>query len=167
VTTSAAITAPAYNDPCGRVDNPTVQQNRSTTADIGFDYFVLKNFCSADTPLIVDTDAALRWVSVAHVATPASVFFRGSFYASNGSSGINRIDLDGTVTPLADFSATGVTFTGHHNIDPGRDGLIVDVNTTTETESVNIEFDPKTGAIMATALRKVKLGLTLANICIK
>jgi len=147
VTTSAVITTPAYRDPCGRLSNPTMQQNRTATADIGFDYFVLKNFCSVDTPAIIDTDAAPRWVSTANVATQSSAFFRNGFYASNGGSGINRIELDGTVTPLADFSALGVTFTGHHNIDPGRDGLIVDVNTSTQTESVDIEFDARTGAI--------------------
>ncbi len=147
VATSATITTPAYSTSCAGLVNPNIQQNRTTIADIGFDYFVLKDYCSGDSPAIVDTDGNARWVATAHVGVQNSIFYKNAVYASNGGTGVNRIDLDGTVTRIAEFSSLGVTGF-HHNIDPGRNGLIIDVNTTTQTESVNIEFDPKTGAVL-------------------
>src|ERR1041384_4360860 len=41
---------------------------------------------------------------------------------------------------MADYSGIGVT-DFHHNIDPGRDGMLVDVDTSEQTESVNMEVD--------------------------
>jgi arylsulfate sulfotransferase len=43
-------------------------------------------------------------------------------------------------TPVADYSGIGVTGV-HHNIDPGREGMILDVDTVDQTESVNLEVD--------------------------
>jgi len=43
-------------------------------------------------------------------------------------------------TPIADYSAIDVTGF-HHNIDPGREGMILDVDTVDQTESVNLEVD--------------------------
>ena len=43
-------------------------------------------------------------------------------------------------TPVADYSGIGVTGF-HHNIDPGREGMILDVDTVDQTESVNLEVD--------------------------
>jgi hypothetical protein len=41
---------------------------------------------------------------------------------------------------VADYSGVGVTGF-HHNIDPGREGMILDVDTVEQTESVNLEVD--------------------------
>jgi hypothetical protein len=43
-------------------------------------------------------------------------------------------------TPAADYSGIGVTGF-HHNIDPGREGMILDVDTVDQTESVILEVD--------------------------
>ena len=43
-------------------------------------------------------------------------------------------------TPVANYSGIGVTGF-HHNIDPGREGMILNVNTVNQTESVNLEVD--------------------------
>ena len=43
-------------------------------------------------------------------------------------------------TPVANYSGIGVTGF-HHHIDPGREGMILDVNTVDQTESVNLEVD--------------------------
>ena len=43
-------------------------------------------------------------------------------------------------TPVTDYS--GIEVAGfHHNIDPGREGIILDVDTVDQTESVNLEVD--------------------------
>ena len=147
VTTSTSISTPTFSSTCAGLATPNIQQNRTSIADLGFDYFILKDYCSNQTPVIVDTDGQARWVGTANTAVQDVAFYQNSVYSSNGGTGINRINLDGTIQFVTDLASAGVTGF-HHNIDPGRDGLIIDVNTTTQTESVNIEFSPKTGAIL-------------------
>jgi arylsulfate sulfotransferase len=43
-------------------------------------------------------------------------------------------------TPVADYNGIGVTGF-HHNIGPSREGMILDVDTVDQTESVNLEVD--------------------------
>ena len=144
------VTTAPYTDPCNRLNAPAVQQNRTSTSDIGFDLFLLKNSCSSDFPAIVDTDGSVRWVGNAHVSTQSAILDHSAIYVSDGGSGVNKITLDGIVTKLADYAAYNVTYTGHHNFDPGRDGIIIDVNTTTQTESTELEIDPNTGKVLQT-----------------
>jgi hypothetical protein len=109
----------------------------------------LKDYCSANGPAIVDTDGNLRWVGDAGASSGATAFFGNAFYFSDGQTGIDRMDItNGRVTKVGDYASIGVTFTGHHNIDPGKTGLIVDVNTTTQTEATDIEINPTTGAVV-------------------
>ena len=143
------VTTASYVDPCNRLNTPAVQQNRTSTSSIGFDLFLLKNSCSSDFPSIIDTDGNVRWVGDAHVSTQSAILYNNAIYASDGGSGVNKITLDGIVTKLADYSAGyNVTFTGHHNFDPGRNGIIIDVNTTTQTESTELEVDSNTGKVL-------------------
>lgn len=51
------------------------------------------------------------------------------------------MEFDGTMTFLQDYSNLGVTSTGHHNFDPGKRGILMEVDTTTQIESVIIEVD--------------------------
>jgi hypothetical protein len=60
---------------------------------------------------------------------------------SSNQTGISRIDFDGILTFVRDYSGIGVTNSGHHNYDPGRQGMLLEVNTTTQTESVIMEVD--------------------------
>ena len=50
------------------------------------------------------------------------------------------MEFDGTYRTVADYSSLGVVGF-HHNFDFGRDGFIMDVDTTDWTECVNIEVD--------------------------
>ncbi len=146
---NATVTTTAYTDPCNRLNTPVVQQNRTARSNIGFDFFMLKNSCSPDFPALVDTDGNVRWVGDAHVGTQSAILYKDNVYASDGGSGVNRITLDGIVSKVGDYAAGyNVTFTGHHNFDPGRNGIILDVNTTTQTESVELEIDPTTGKVL-------------------
>ena len=67
------------------------------------------------------------------------MFFDNAIYEADGAS-LVRMDLDGTITVLHDYSDIGVTFL-HHNIDRGKFGLILDVDTDSQFEAVNIEVD--------------------------
>ena len=66
-------------------------------------------------------------------------FFDNAVYLGHGHH-LSRIDLDGTVTLLGDYSSLGV-INFHHNIDRGKVGIILDADTTTDYNSMNIEVD--------------------------
>jgi len=130
------IRTATFNDPCG-YDHPTYLQHR--TRALSYDYILVKGGCSDFSPAIVDTDGALRWVGTAGFSSNAAGFFDNAVYLAHGTK-LYRIDLDGAFTEVGDYSGIGITFF-HHNIDTGKVGIILDANTTTHYNSVNIEVD--------------------------
>ena len=144
------ITTASYVDPCTQLDSGTLTQNRVNTSDLNFDFFLLKSVCSGNAPTLIDTDANIRWVGQPGTGTVSVAIYNNALYMSDLKTGILRTDLTTVaVTKVGDYAAApyNVTYTGHHNIDPGRNGLIVDVNTTTELEATDLEFNPYTGAV--------------------
>jgi arylsulfate sulfotransferase len=132
-----AIATPNYDG--GTYSNPTVIQPRLQGTTLSYDFILLKNYADPTTPIIIDSDAEIRWVSTAGVGAQNCILFDNAFYVTSGSS-LLRTEFDGVTTPVADYSGIGVTGF-HHNIDPGREGMILDVDTVDETESVNLEVD--------------------------
>ena len=130
------IRTATFNDPCG-YDHPTYLQHRNRA--LSYDYILVKGGCSDFSPAIVDTDGALRWVGTAGFSSNAAGFFDNAVYLAHGTK-LYRIDLDGAFTEVGDYSGIGITFF-HHNIDTGKVGIILDANTTTHYNSVNIEVD--------------------------
>lgn len=134
-----SITSATFDDPCG-YDSPTIVQARTNSRDLSYDYVMVKGSCSNFEPAIIDTDGALRWVGTAPIPSFGSaIFFDNAAYLGHGHQ-LYRIDLDGTATLAGDYSNLGVV-NFHHNIDPGKVGIIVDVDTTDYYNSVNIEVD--------------------------
>ena len=132
------ITTATFDDPCG-YDNPTILQRRTNATDLSYDYIMVKGSCSNFEPAIIDTDGALRWVGTAGISAGSVIFFDNAAYLGHGHQ-LSRIDLDGTVTLLGDYSSLGI-INFHHNIDRGKVGIILDANTTTQYNSVNVEVD--------------------------
>ncbi len=143
-----AITTSPYADPCNRLNTPVFQQNRTSYSDLNFDYFLLKNTCSSDFPAILDTDANVRWVGTSKISSQSAIVFDNGLYTSDGGSGVIRTEFDGRYSEFGNYASYGVTYTGHHNYDRGRDGIVLDVNTTTQTESTDLEIDGKTGIVL-------------------
>ena len=144
------ISTPSYTDPCTQLNSGTLTQQRVSTGDLNFDLFLLKTLCSGNAPTLIDTDGTIRWVGQPGTGTSSVTIYNNALFFSDGKSGILRVDLTtAAVTAVADYAAApyNVTYTGHHNIDPGRNGLIVDVNTATQLEAANLEFNPNTGAV--------------------
>lgn len=131
------IVTPVYNG--GTYSNPTVVQSRLQGTSLSYDFILLKAYAQNNTPIVVDSDAEIRWVGTAGVGTQNCMLFDNAFYLASGTS-LLRTDFDGVTTPVADYSGIGVTGF-HHNIDPGREGMILDVDTVDQTESVNLEVD--------------------------
>ncbi len=142
-----SIATTTFSDPCG-YDDPMILQRRTNATDLSYDYFMVKGSCNNFEPAIIDTDGALRWVGTGGFSIGSAIFFDNAVYLGHGHQ-LSRIDLDGTVTLLGDYSSLGVR-NFHHNIDPGKVGIIADVDTTTYYNSVNIEVDPSSGNVLKT-----------------
>jgi arylsulfate sulfotransferase len=134
-----SITTATFDDEGCGYDNPTKLQRRTNSTLLSYDYVMIKGSCNNFEPAIIDTDGALRWVGTAGFSFGSVIFFDNAVYFGHGSQ-LFRIDLDGTVTLRGAYSSLGV-LNFHHNIDRGKVGIILDANTTTQYNSVNIEVD--------------------------
>ena len=145
---STTITTDNFSDECDHT-TPTVIKARTKSTALSYDFFLVRGACSV-SPVIIDTDGAVRWVSPFNtdlIIGSSSTFFDNAVYVTRDSS-LYRVDLDGTVTNLADYSSFGVTLF-HHNIDRGKAGIILDADTVNYTESVNLEVNAA-GAVLKT-----------------
>jgi arylsulfate sulfotransferase len=136
--TVTSITTAAFDDPCG-YKNPTILQARTNSTDLSYDYIMVTGSCSDFKPAIIDTDGALRWVGTAGLSAGNTIFFDNAAYVGHGPL-LTRIELDGAFTNVGDYSSLGV-INSHHNIDRGKVGIILDVDTTTYFESTLMEVD--------------------------
>ena len=143
-----AVSTPVFDDTAGcGYSAPTILQPRTNSTDLSYDYIMVKSSCGNQGPTIIDTDGEVRWVGTAGVAYGSCIFFENSFYISSiptGSSAITghtRIELDGTFSFIRDYANIGVTHF-HHNYDPGKYGMLLDVDTNSRIESVILEVDP-------------------------
>ena len=132
-----AIQTAAYDG--GTYSNPVVVQPRLPGTTLSYDFILLKNYTDAITPIIIDTDGEIRWVSPAGLASQSAILFDNAFYVASGTS-LYRTEFDGATTTVADYATLGVVGF-HHNIDPGREGMILDVDTNQQFECVNLEVD--------------------------
>jgi arylsulfate sulfotransferase len=136
------ITTAAYVDQCG-YHNATLLQPRTDSTDLSYDYIFISNGgCAGNSPVIIDTDNQIRWVSptsILNALNAASLFINNAVYETHGPT-LSRVDLDGTITVLGDYSSEGVE-NFHHNIDPGKTGALLEADTTTYYESVVMEVD--------------------------
>ena len=78
----------------------------------------------------------------------ASTFFDNAVYKTQGSQ-LVRVELDGTVLVVADYSNIGAVHF-HHNIDPGKTGLLLEPDTTSYFESTILEVDSTDGHVLKT-----------------
>jgi len=136
------ITAQPYDDLCS-YKNATILQPRTNSTDLSYDYFFISSGgCGPHAPVIMDSDAELRWVnptSISNAISASSQFINNAVYQTHGST-LHRVDMDGADTLLADFASRGVT-NFHHNIDPGKVGMLLEADTTAYYESVIMEVD--------------------------
>lgn len=133
-----SISSARFSDPCG-YEQPTVVQARTRSTSLSYDFMLLKDSCSHSSPALMDSDGALRWVGTAGAESVSSAFFDNAIYIGSGTQ-LLRMELDGVVNLVGDYSNIGV-IDFHHNISPGKSGLLLEVDTTTDEESVILEVD--------------------------
>lgn len=139
---TTTITTDAFDDQGCGYKNPTALQARTDSTDLSYDYLFIRSGCGDFSPVILDTDGALRWVStmgIPNALTGSSLFFNGAAYVTSGPI-LSRVDLDGMVTTLHDYSADGIV-NFHHNLEPGKTGLLLESDTTDFIECEIVEVD--------------------------
>ena len=144
-------TAPFDDQGCG-YNNPTRFVPRTNGAHLSYDYIFDSSACGTFSPVILDSDGALRWVSTLPTMSAifaASTFFDNAIYRTEGSR-LFRIELDdGSLSMLADYSNIGVVHL-HHNIERGKTGLLISPDTTAYYESEILEVDSSNGSVLKT-----------------
>jgi arylsulfate sulfotransferase len=117
-------TAP-YTDPNAVYDHVEILKSRGAGTDLGFDFFLMKS--ELVSPVIVDTDGAVRWIGGFLGNAQATAVVDGGFVVGSVSSAtLYQLGFDGVLsqTTLPDPPYTKF----HHNIDYGKYGLLADVN---------------------------------------
>ncbi len=139
---SRAITTTKFNDPCNYQANRSVVQNRTNSTALSYDFMLLKSSCSTYSPTIMDTDGYLRWVGTSGWQSVTTAFFDNAIYIGNTSlnAQVLRMELDGAVSLVTDLGDIGIQDL-HHNIDPGKYGLLLEADTPTRSECVVLEVD--------------------------
>jgi hypothetical protein len=78
----------------------------------------------------------------------SSTFFDNAVYLTQRSQ-LFRVELDGAIELLADYGNIGVVNL-HHNIDPGKTGLLIEPDTTSYFESIILEVNSSDGTVLRT-----------------
>jgi arylsulfate sulfotransferase len=146
-----AITTATFDDQGCGYNNPARLQPRTDSTQLSYDYIFDSSSCGTFSPVILDSDGALRWVSpipTMNALFAASTFFDNAVYRTEGSQ-LFRVELDGAIGLLADYSNMGVEHL-HHNIDRGKRGLLIDPDTTSFFESEFLEVDSSDGTVLRT-----------------
>jgi len=115
----------------------------------GISYFFLKTLVPG--PIVIDTDAEIRWVPPISLNGYSSTFFDNHFIiGAPDSLALNHLELDGkqtstSLTPPSYYSAF------HHNIGQGKQGFLGELDGMLDgikiLESVVVDFD-STGKII-------------------
>lgn len=148
-TLTTTILTSAWED--SRYLSPTKLQARDTSVALNYSYFMLKNWDTPYSPTIMDVDGELRWVgdTPGYYPSQASTMIDGSIFYGSGTT-LLRLELDGTYSVLNDYAAShNVTYVGHHNYDLGKNGILLEVDRTTDIESTILEVD-KSGNVLKT-----------------
>ena len=147
---TSVSTATFDDQGCG-YNNPTIMQPRTNSTNLSYDYIFDRSACGDFSPVILDSDGALRWVSPLPTASAlfaSSTFFDNAVYLTQGSQ-LFRVELDDAVGLLADYSNIGVVNL-HHNIDTGKTGLLIEPDTTSFFESTILEVNSSDGTVIKT-----------------
>jgi arylsulfate sulfotransferase len=146
-----SITTATFDDEGCGYNHPTRLQPRTNNTQLSYDYMFDRSACGTFSPIILDSDGALRWVSplpTQGALNASSTFFDNAVYVTEGSE-LVRIELDGTVLVVADYSSVGAVHF-HHNIDPGKTGLLLEPDTTSYVETIIWEVDSVDGHVLKT-----------------
>src|SRR4029450_10183355 len=146
-----AVTTATFDDQGCGYNSPTKIRPRTNSTHLSYDYIFDRSSCGTFSPVILDSDGALGWVSTLPKPSAmfaASTFFDNAIYVTQRSQ-LFRVELDGEVSLVADYSnISAVHF--HHNIDRGKTGILIEPDTTSYFESTILEVDSSDGRVLKT-----------------
>ncbi|MEL1219224.1 aryl-sulfate sulfotransferase [Aeromonas hydrophila] len=122
------IATAAYVDSIGIYDDVGISTKPSATPT--YSYFYLKG--SKKSPIIMDIDGEVRWdVNIIKISA-SSTFIDNSFLIGNSKNKkIESINLYGRSSSLnIEGSVMGSDAYFHHNIDPGKQGILIELDGT-------------------------------------
>lgn len=124
------ITTTAYIDSTGVYDNVGISIKPTTTPT--YSYFYLKG--SKKSPIIMDIDGEVRWDADIIKISASSTFIDNSFLIGNSKNKkVDSINLYGRSSSLnIEGSVMGGDAYFHHNIDPGKQGILIELDGTTD-----------------------------------
>jgi arylsulfate sulfotransferase len=130
-TLTTPVTTADYVDPTEAYQKPTFIKQRVAGSSLGFNFFYIKS--SLGSPVVIDTDGEIRWVVPESFSATSSTLQGDQFIIGDPTSAaLYQLRLDGALVIGWLNSPDVMNF--HHNIDPGKRGLMADV--TTETNGV-------------------------------
>ena len=135
------VPTPPYVDPSGIYSRPSILIPRSVGSGLGFDFIFIKS--GLGSPVIIDTDAEIRWALPGISDSQSSTFVGDTFVIGDPKQPtVYRLRLDGNIAqgPLPPSTYTDF----NHNIDPGKQGFLAEVDAASDgvanIESNVIEF---------------------------
>src|SRR6266404_1296417 len=99
------VTTATFDDQGCGYNNPTKLQARTDSTDLSYDYIFDRSACGNFSPVILDSDGALRWASplpTNNALFASSTFSDGEVYLTQGPI-LYRVDLNAAITQLADY----------------------------------------------------------------
>lgn len=143
--------------------NPTKIKARDRAVSLDYSYFYMKDMNDGYNPVVIDVDGNIRWVGTTGIASQSSIFINNQFFVGSGAS-LYQNNLDGSHTLVASYNSSPnyVTNISHHNYDPGKEGILLEVDTNngvaSHVESTIIEV-----ALDGRVLRTFDLSTIIAN----
>lgn len=135
------IATPEYTDPNGIYDHPVVVTPRQPGSNLGFNFIYIKS--GLGSPVIVDTDGAVRWVASGPSNSISSVFTGDEFLIGDpGQPLVYTLRLDGNMTTQDLPPGNYTDF--NHDIIPGKQGFLAELDASNggveDIESNVVEF---------------------------
>jgi arylsulfate sulfotransferase len=119
------ISTAAYDDPTGIYSQPNIIVPRAAGSTLGYSFIYVKS--DIDSPVILDTDGAIRWAVPDVPASLSSAFVGDQFIiGSNTSTAVYRMGLDGQISESKVPSTAQDYIDFGHDIDYGKVGLLAE-----------------------------------------
>jgi hypothetical protein len=130
-----SVAADPYVDPTGIYASPAIKTARQPGDGLGFDYFWIKS--PLGPPVVLDSDGAIRWaVPPANLNAVSSAVYDGALVVGSGTR-LTRFEFDGAASTVPMGEPRYSAF--HHDMGPGKVGLLAMVDGTSTTGASRIE----------------------------
>ena len=116
---------------------------------LGYSLMMISTTTSSSSPIVMDVDGEVRWVGSTNLKQKSTIFYKNAMFGGSGAS-LSRNDLDGRVRTVRTFTTSPAYIDiSHHNYDPGKDGILLEVTSSRDIQSTIVEVQPD-GTIIRT-----------------